>query len=172
MTVRRPRQPLEDHELHKVIARPFSASPEPSRKVMIARRYPARRQTHISSLKEDQKPGLTDPPAADAAAPVLLRPAPVEAGYRQGADPRGGDDLRFRHRQAQFSGQRQAQILIIHAFTQIQRRIGLLDPPMGGLMICVVGVAPCGIHLPLLAHPQQRRFLLGAGHRDTEIVCW
>ncbi|SSM40978.1 Uncharacterised protein [Klebsiella pneumoniae] len=23
---------------------------------------------------------------------------------------------------------------------------------------------------PLLAHPQQRRFLLGAGHRDTEIV--
>ncbi len=70
---------------------------------------------------------------------------------------------------AQFSGQRRAQILIIHAFTQIQRRIGLLYLADGQLND-MRGRRGALRNTPLLAHPQQRRFLTGAGHRDTEIV--
>ena len=167
MPVRCPNQPLKNHEFHKVCAifQGFTGAQQkghdcrntrPAVRFIFHRRRDAKGLTQILLRQTQQHPSL-------------LRPAPVKAGHRQRADPRRGDNLCLRHRQAQFPGQRQAQKLVIHAFTQIQRRIRLLYLA-DGQFNDMRGRRGALRNTPVPAHPQQRRFLLGAGHRDTEII--
>ena len=140
MPVRCPGQPLEHHELHKVIA--IFQGPHWAQQKGHDRGDT--RPAVDSYFIDDGMPNaITDPPAADAAARALLRPAPVEVGHRQRTDPAVLIIFRLRHRQCSTPWPAPGTDILLSTLSRRSSvALAAFISPMGSLMIWVVGWCP------------------------------